>query len=1147
MKIKLGNINRSAPMTLICLLASRSENRKNINRKLLMLTRNLTKGCIWILGVIIPTLSVGQANTTLFSKLDPQYSNVYFNNKLTDTKEANIMVYSNFYGGAGVGIGDINNDGLQDIYFAGNQVGDKLYLNKGKLVFEDITEKAGIIDNGGWSSGVLFGDVNGDGLQDIYVTRELYDDNPELRKNKLYINNGDNTFSEQSAQYGLDDSERTRHATFIDFDKDGDLDVFLLNQPPNPGNYSPYHQAQLLLPEYSPRLMENQGTTFVDVTEKSGMLVPCFPNSVTASDLNNDGWTDLYIANDYWVRDFIYMNNGDGTFTDRTFEMTRHISFSSMGIDAGDINNDGWLDVFVLDMVAEDNYRRKSNMSGMPKNAFMKVVKEKGHNQYMFNMLHLNNGEGLFSDIAQLCNVGATDWSWSVLLADFDNDGLKDISIVNGLMRDIRDNDAAREFPKYIESSVQEFVRKNPDAGDVSLWDVVDFEEAMNISPSVKLQNYAFKNTGNFTFEKVSNEWGLVENSFSNGSAYADLDNDGDLELVVNNINDIAFIYENNAEKRPDNHFLRIIPIVDEKGKTVLNTKVWIETDGEKQYDEITSVRGMYSTSEHIAHFGLGEKDKVDKVVVEWPDGKRNILKNQKTNRIIEVKYSDAQFEKIVESPLKNPQFVNATNQIGLVIKHNENVFDDFEKQLMLPHKFSDRGPGFAIGDVNGDGLDDIFMGGSAGIEGRLFNQNPDGSFGVLPFPDLKNDKNSEDIDALFFDVEGDGDLDLYVVSGGNEYRAGSNAYQDRLYLNDGKATFTKSESSLPKLTFSGSKVVPADYDQDGDIDLFIGGMHTPWEYPTPTTSTLLRNDAGKFTDVTGKIASDLQKIGMVNDAAWVDYDGDGMLDLVIVGEWMPLTIFKNIDGKFKNSTKELGLENTTGWWFGIDVADMDKDGDMDFILGNLGLNYEYKASEEKPVHVFYYDFDNNGSGDLVLAQYEGDKLIPIRERKRSVEQVPLLEEKINTFDAFAKADVYEIYGNDNLRNALHYEAKTFASVYAENLGNGKFEFHQLPIEAQFSPINDMIIDDFNNDGNLDIFAAGNLYGTEVETVRADAGIGLLLAGDGKGNFTFVNHEESGILLPYDVKRLKPFHYQQSKIIIAGCNNDFYQFFKKNE
>lgn len=1087
----------------------------------------------------------GQSKPMQFELLSPNHTKINFNNELRDTPEANIMLYSNFYGGGGVGIGDINKDGLQDIFFAGNQVADRLYLNKGNMVFEDITEKSGIIDNGGWSSGVLFGDINGDGFVDIYITRELYDEKPELRKNKLYINNGNLTFTECAEKYGLDDSERTRHATFIDYDKDGDLDIFLLNQPPNPGSYSSFSQSELLQVQYSPRLMQNQGDKFIDVTQQAGLLVPCFPNSVTASDLNNDGWTDLFIANDYWVRDFIYINNGDGTFTDKTFEMTRHISFSSMGIDAGDINNDGWLDVFVLDMVAEDNFRRKSNMSGMPKKAFMDVVKEKGHYQYMYNMLHLNTGAGVLSEIAQFAGVGATDWSWSVLLADFDNDGYKDIHIANGLMRDIRDNDAARNFPKFIDEKIQKFLKENPNAGEVTIWDVVDIDEAMNISPSVKLSNYTFRNSGDLTFENVTEAWGMAQKTFSNGSAYADLDNDGDIDLVINNINDFATIYENHADKTHHNHFLRINPVADEPNVTKLNTKVWIETASGNQYFEITSVRGMYSTSEHIAHFGLGADNKVDQVIVEWPDGKRNILKNQKSNRTIDVHYSKAKMEHHDHAAsTKKPLFVNATNEIGLVIKHNENKFDDFEKQLMLPHMFSDQGPCFAIGDVNGDGLEDIFMGGSAGTEGRLFNQNPDGTFGVIPFGDLKLDRTSEDIDALFFDADSDGDLDLYIVSGGNEFRSGANEYQDRLYINDGNGNFSKSVDALPKITTSGATVIAADYDGDGDLDLFVAGRHTPWEYPTPTKSTLLRNDGGKFEDVTSKIAKDLMKIGMVSDAVWVDYDDDGLLDLALAGEWMPITILRN-DGKvFKNVTKELGLENTTGWWNTIAAADMDKDGDMDFVLGNLGLNYEYKATSEKPFHVFYYDFDNNGRSDLVLAAYEGDRLYPIRERKRSVEQVPLLADKFPLFYDFAKADVYEIYGKENLKNALHYEAKTFENAYLENHGNGKFKIHALPAKAQLSPINDVVTKDFNDDGHLDILAAGNLYGVEVETVRPDAGNGVLLLGDGKGGFDYLHHQASGFFVPFDVKKLKLLHHRSQRIIVVGCNNDYYQLFK---
>jgi len=1042
------------------------------------------------------------AQSTLFTLVSPKQSKVTFNNKLKDTKEHNIMIYSNFYGGAGVGLGDVNNDGLTDIYFAGNLVGDQLYLNKGNLEFEEVTKPAGIQDNGGWSSGVLMADVNQDGWLDIYVTRELYDDRSDLRANQLYINNGNGKFTESAAVYGVADTARTRHATFLDYDRDGDLDLFLLNQPPNPGDYSKFYNTPLIIEEYRPKLYEYTDEKFIDVTEKAGLNKTGFPNSVTASDLNGDGWTDLYVANDFWIGDWYYINNGDGTFSNKIQDYARHTSFSSMGVDAADINNDGRLDIGVVDMAAEDNYRQKANMSGMNPAAFWKVVEDGEFYQYMFNTLQLNVGDGKLSDIAQLGGVATTDWSWSVLMADMDNDGWKDMYITNGLMRDIRNKDAAKAFKERVESALYKYIQENPDKLEgINIWDVVNIKETLALVPSEKLKNYAYRNNGDLTFSKQNEDWGFAEETFSNGAAYADLDQDGDLDLVVNNINDIAMIYENHASKKQSGNYLRIEPVVDEKGVTTYGTKVWLKSEEGEQFFEITGVRGMYSTSEMIAHFGIGKQKKMNEIRVQWADGKEQILKNVKANQQLKVKYSNARkiFEK---KKVPAPTLFSKVDGDFLNHRHQENVFDDYKPQVLLPHKMSAFGPSLAVADVNADGLEDVFVGSSVNEVASLYLQNKDGNFVASNIEIFQKDKRHEDLNAAFFDADQDGDLDLYVVSGGNEFLADSPSYQDRLYLNDGKGNFTKRNDLLPEIRISGSKVRPMDFDQDGDLDLFVGGRHQPWQYPEPTNSLLLKNEGGKFIDATSTLAPDLQAIGMVNDAAWVDYDKDGWQDLVLLGEWMPLTILQNKEGTFEQiNAKNYLDDNSTGWWFGMEIADMDGDGDQDIIAGNLGLNYKYKASEKEPFEVYYYDFDDNNSKDIVLTYYNFGIQYPLRGRQCSSEQIPALKKKFETYDLFASADASAIYGDNKLENALHYEATTFASTYFENKGDGTFEAHELPMLAQISSVNDFIVEDFNTDGHLDILLAGNLYHAEVETARNDAGYGLLLLGDGKGNF----------------------------------------------
>lgn len=1093
----------------------------------------------YIFFMIIPIIGISQ-NSKLFTQLKSNKTGVTFNNIIKDDKDKNILLYANFYGGGGVGVGDFNNDGLEDIYFAGNIVADKLYFNQGDFEFKDVTASAGIIDDKGWSTSVVVADINNDSFLDIYITKELYDHQPELRKNKLYINQGDGTFKEMAEKYGIANTERTRNATFFDYDKDGYLDLFILNQPPNPGSYSEYTGTKLLLPKYTSRLYQNiKGIKFKDVTEKAGLLKTSFPNSVSASDLNNDGWTDLYVTNDFFVADYMYINNKNGTFTNIANDAMNHMSYYSMGVDVSDINNDGLLDIFVLDMVAEDNFRLKSNMSGMNISAFWNVVNNGGHYQYMFNTLQLNNGNNTFSEIAQLTNIAATDWSWTNLIADFDNDGNKDIFITNGLLRDIRNTDASKAVGKYVIDSANKWVKDNPNGGEVTIWNILDLDKTLSLLPSEKLSNYAYKNNGNYNFENTSKDWGLDSKSFSNGASYVDLDNDGDLDLVVNNINEEAFIYRNNSKS---NYFQ--IELKSKKNKAVFGTKVKIEYGDKSQFFETTNVRGIYSTSEDIVHFGLQNIKKIDKISIKWPNGNETVLRDANVNEKITLFMEDASGK--VKEDVKNTVFLDDITSKNLIpFKHVENEFDDFKYQVLLPHKMSQFGPALAVADVNNDGLDDVFVGASIGNQGQLFIQNSRGKFKPNTKGDFNLDIGKEDLDAVFFDIDNDGDNDLYVVSGGNEFKEGNTNYNDRLYINNGKGVFKKSTDLQGNTAISGSVVIPADFDNDGDIDLFVGGRLIPHQYPLPADSKLLENKKGILVDISSSNAPDLKKLGMVTDAIWSDYDNDKDLDLIIVGEWMSITVFNNDNGKFSKVSIP-DFTDTAGWWFSIEQGDFDKDGDMDYIAGNLGLNYKYKTSKDKPFDVYYKDFDNNGSNDIVLGYYNYGKHYPVRGFSCSSEQIPSLKKDIKKYDIFASMDMKEVYGESNLEKALHYETQTFASKFIENKGEGKFVISDLPVQAQFSSINDILIKDFNGDSNLDVLLVGNLFVSEIETTRNDAGTGLLLLGDGKNNFNPLHISKSGFMAKGDAKKVKILKGSNQNMILVGNNNDQLQVFKIN-
>tara|TARA_B110000238_G_scaffold57268_1_gene62563 strand:+ start:154 stop:3456 length:3303 start_codon:yes stop_codon:yes gene_type:complete len=1095
-----------------------------------------------LLVIFLLLFNYSFSQETVFELLNSNQTGVEFNNVIEDKKEHNILLYANYYGGAGVGIADFNNDGLQDIYLAGNLVGDKIYRNDGDLKFTDLTMDSGILDDGSWSSGVSIADVNQDGLVDIYISKELYDDKPDLRRNKLYINMGNFKFVEVAQKWGVDVSARTRHAVFFDYNNDGLLDLYLLNQPPNPGNYSKFFGADLTLPKYSLQLFKNSGnSTFVDVTKEAGLFRTGFPNAVVASDFNKDGFTDLYVANDFDAPDFYYINNGDGTFSYNTEKSLKHTSFYSMGVDSADINNDGLLDVMVVDMTAEDNFRLKSNMSAMNPSTFWKVVKDGGHFQYMFNTLQINNGDDTFSDVAQFTNTSSTDWSWANLIADFDNDGLKDIYVTNGLLRDIRNTDADKKLGEFVVNFADQYVKDNPNQGDIDLLDILPLDKALEIVPSVKLKNYFYKNYGNLNLKNETKKWGLDQLSFSNGASYADLDNDGDLEIVVNNVNEKAFLYKNNTSELQNSSYLRIF-LKDQNNNTLLGTKADVYSNGSRQFFETTNVRGIYSTSEDVIHFGLGNNDKIDSLIVTWPNKSVSKLFDVKTNQNLTLYSSSGKIYKDLTNSNKSKLFKEDRSKINYT--HIENIFDDYQKQILLPHKLSRFGPAVAVADVNNDKLEDIYIGSASGKLSQLFLQTPEGEFILSQNQPWKSHKVLEDVDAIFFDSDNDGDKDLYVVSGGNEFAPNSSTYLDRLYINDGEGVYTFNRDLLPSNYNSGSVVKPYDFDKDGDLDLFVGSRMIPWNYPEPASSHLLVNNNGKFSNYYDPNNS-FKDLGLVTDGVWSDYDLDGDKDLFVVGEWMPLTLIKNENGIFKKQKLNDSCDEVYGWWYSIETSDLNGDGQQDLVLGNLGENYKYKASKEEPFEVFYDDFDENGVKDIVLAYYNYGIQFPLRGFSCSSQQIPELKSKIKKYDLFASLDVQDVYGEVNLENALRLQANSFKSTVLINK-KGKFSNQPLPYEAQLSSINDFIIDDFNEDGIKDILAVGNLYNAEIETTRNDAGNGILLIGNGDGRFHSKLRKETGFYAPSDAKKIIPITINNKRGVLVGNNNDLLQYFETN-
>ncbi|MDX2248290.1 MAG: VCBS repeat-containing protein [Bacteroidia bacterium] len=1060
----------------------------------------------------------------VFERVPSSFSGIKFQNSLPENDEMNILAYEYYYNGGGVAIGDVNGDQLPDIFFTANIVSNRLYLNRGNLQFEEVTKAAGIVSRPGWKTGVAMADVNGDGALDIYICRSGNLDEAG-RANELFINNGNGTFTEKAAEYGLADPGYSTQASFFDYDRDGDLDMYLLNHAVKPDfNLTVAAVKSQRHPFFGDKLFRNDGNKFTDVSAAAGIKGnPIgFGLSVTIGDLNLDGWPDIFVANDYTEQDYLYINNGNATFTEKLSSAFAHTSHFSMGSDMGDINNDGLPDLMVLDMLPEDNYGQKILKGPDNYDRYQEQVSQGFYHQQMRNTLQVNLGNGHFSEIGQLAGLSNTDWSWSALMADFDNDGDKDIHITNGYYR----ASTHLDFVKYI---YPEALTRAQQAG-VALSDGTISQEM----PQIYVSNYVFSNEGNFQFANRTREWGIEKPSFSNGAAYGDLDRDGDLDLVVNNIGEDAFIYRNLTRDRKEGHFLRIQFEGSEKNRRGTGAVVSLKTGEQIQSQQLIPVRGYQSSVEPVLHFGIPTTASSSELTVTWPDGKTQFLSEVPSDTLITLFYRDAVTPTTTKLSPDAGSFFSETTVPGLSFRHLEDSYVDFKREPLLPHMFSRMGPCLATGDVNQDGREDIFVGGAAGQAGKIFIQNPNGTFSSKELPGSEY----EDTDACFLDIEGDGDADLYVGSGGSSFPEGDPRYQDRLYMNDGRGSFSLNKEAIPSFTVSTGCVRTADFDGDGDSDVFVGGRVIPGRYPYSPESFLLKNEGGKLRNVTTDFAPELSHTGMIADAAWADLNGDQKPDLILAGEWTPISIFINIGTRLENKTADYGLNQSNGWWNRLVVEDLDGDGDSDIIAGNRGLNAQMKASIPQPASVVVKDFDGNGTVDPILCSYIQGKNYPVATRDELISQLPFLKGKFLRYETYARATLSDVFAPTELAGALELKAYTFSTSWFENTGEGKFVSHDLPVEAQFSPVFGLLFQDFNGDGKKDILAAGNFHPVRAESGRMDAGYGQLFRGDGKGNFETVPLAKSGFFAPGDIRSMKTVRVSGGKQIFVMGTND---------
>lgn len=1072
----------------------------------------------------------------LFVKRAPAQTGVEFANIVEDDTTFNMLTYLYYYDGGGVAAGDVNGDGLPDLYFTANLLPNRLYLNRGGLTFEDVTETAGVAGEADWSTGVTMADVNGDGHLDIYVSTASFLD--KKGHNELFINNGDGSFTERSAEYGLDHVGYSTQATFFDFDADGDLDVYLLNHSTHIEDsfgladtlrYTRHATA-------GDKLFRNEGFRFTDVSEEAGILGSQlgYGLGIVASDLDMDGCIDLFVSNDFHENDYLYYNNCDGTFEERITRSMGHTSRASMGNDAADFNNDGLPDIIVLDMMPDDASVVNSAFSTEEQEVYNVQRRFGYHHQLMRNTLQLNRGERKFSEIAFLAGMHATDWSWAPLFADLDNDGLKDLFISNGIYRRPNDRDFVRAISSRANQAILERGLTRDDMGLIEL---------MPPAPGV---NYAFRNRGDLTFENVSSIWGLDDEGFSNGAIYADLDNDGDLDLVLNNLNAVASIYENRSDRLPGRHSVTISLQGDGGNTAGFGTKVFVYLSGYMQLLEVSPSRGFQSSVDPRIHVGLGTTRLIDSLVVVWPDRKSQTLTDVSVDTMLTLRQVDASGTFDYSRSLKDRLFEDITDRITIGYRHEENVFVDFNRQRLIPHLISTEGPALAVGDVNGDGLEDLFAGGGKHQPAQLLLQREGSVFESTQQHLWLADSLHEDVDAEFFDADSDGDLDLYVVSGGNEFWGAHPALRDRLYINHGGGRFVREDDRLPEFFANGCCVAPADYDSDGDLDLFVGSRVVSRAYGETPTSYLFENDgSGHFSDVTDVIAEGLSGIGMVTDASWSDIDGDGFLDLVVVGEWMPITVFRWNGSQLVSTSGRDGLSGSEGWWNTIETVDLDGDGDMDLVAGNLGGNSLIQAPENDPVRMLIKDVDGNGETEQLITFQRNGGRYPLATVDELMQQVPLLGRKYTSYADVGEGRLQDIFTEGALEGGTHRQANMLYSIVAENQGNGVFRIRLLPNAAQIAPVFAILSGDFDTDGNTDLLLGGNFYGLKPLRGRYDASYGTLLHRVVSSDSLRWRSNELGPILSGQIRKLLPIRMADGTSAIVAARNDLpLQFLK---